>query len=287
MLQSVVDNIRQNGAPIQWSADITEHGHITEVKDPARQGNNQNYESQIVRALDRKDKLQRFDLSTSIRAAGVHFGPQLDYPDHDSDDDEDFDEPHHINTTNALLETIHPMSSVAGPKRRAVDYFAAADRLTILASDGQTKPPFPLRIFTFGATSFHLARDPSFSLAIDEASVIFNLPDLRQALTDYSRDAADPGINMMTSIVGTRRTSLPGCNLPFDSIRVWPKIRMQTKTFHDSERVAEPRTVMAAPPSKEWRFGQCDTVLVSNDPGKQWPASGYTGNYSVNSSILY
>ncbi|KAF7973383.1 hypothetical protein HWV62_15483 [Athelia sp. TMB] len=52
MLHSVVGNIRENGAAAQFSADITEHGHVTLVKDPARNGNNQNYEAQIVRALD-------------------------------------------------------------------------------------------------------------------------------------------------------------------------------------------------------------------------------------------
>lgn len=179
------------------------------------------------RALDRTDKLRRFDLATSIRAAGVHFGPrhmQHDDPIYDSDDDEDVDESHYINTANALLATIHPTSSVAGPKRRAVDYFAAAARLAALASNGQAKLPFPLRTFTAGATSYHLSRDPSSSLAVDEASKIFNLPDLRQALADYARDATDAGINVMTSIIGTRRTSLPGCILSNDLIRIWPKI---------------------------------------------------------------
>ncbi|KZP29451.1 hypothetical protein FIBSPDRAFT_727430 [Athelia psychrophila] len=291
MLQSVVKSIRENGPAIQWSADITEHCHITEVKDPVRLGNNQNYEPQIVRALDRTDKLRRFDLATSIREAGVHFGlpsTQLNRPDHDcNDEDEDFDEPHHIGTTNTLLATINPVSSVGGPKRHAVDYFAASNQLKILASDGQTKLPAPPRTFTSGDTSFHLTRDPSFSLDVDKASGIFGLPDLRQALADYWRDAADPRVNVMTSIVGARRTSLPGCNLPFDSIRLWPKIRMQTKTFHDSESVAEPRTVMAAPPSKEWAFGQCDTVLVNNDPSKLWPASGFIGNYLMSSILLH
>ena len=32
---------RANGAMIQFSADVTEHTHITEIKDPAQVGNNQ------------------------------------------------------------------------------------------------------------------------------------------------------------------------------------------------------------------------------------------------------
>jgi hypothetical protein len=32
LFQSVEPSIRANGAIIQWSADITEHAHITEIK---------------------------------------------------------------------------------------------------------------------------------------------------------------------------------------------------------------------------------------------------------------
>jgi hypothetical protein len=55
-LQSVVANIWANGAPIQWSADVTEHAHIKVVKEPTRAGNNQKHEEQICRMLDRVDK---------------------------------------------------------------------------------------------------------------------------------------------------------------------------------------------------------------------------------------
>jgi hypothetical protein len=72
-MQSVVPNIRANGVPLQWSADVTEHCHITEIKNPARAGNNKNYESQICRYLDRQDKCQRFDLATAVREAQVDF----------------------------------------------------------------------------------------------------------------------------------------------------------------------------------------------------------------------
>jgi hypothetical protein len=72
-LQSVVSSIQANGVAIQWSADLTEHAHITEVKDPARSSNNQDYESQICRYLDRADKCRRFDLATAVHNAGVDF----------------------------------------------------------------------------------------------------------------------------------------------------------------------------------------------------------------------
>jgi hypothetical protein len=53
MMQSVEPNIHHFGSIIQWSANLTEHTHITEVKDPARSSNNNQYDPQICRYLDR------------------------------------------------------------------------------------------------------------------------------------------------------------------------------------------------------------------------------------------
>jgi len=66
--------MRFNGAACQWSADTTEHAHIEVVKDPVDSGNNQGYEAQICRYLDRLDKVANFDLATNIQTAGIHFG---------------------------------------------------------------------------------------------------------------------------------------------------------------------------------------------------------------------
>ena len=62
MMQSIIPNIRTNGVPIQFSANITEHAHITEIKNPAQAGNNRQYKVQICHDLDRTDKLHRFEL---------------------------------------------------------------------------------------------------------------------------------------------------------------------------------------------------------------------------------
>lgn len=67
MFQSVTASICDNGAPHQWSADITEHGHITEVKDPGTHGNNQDYEAQICRSLDRRDNVGPRGFHTEFR----------------------------------------------------------------------------------------------------------------------------------------------------------------------------------------------------------------------------
>jgi len=47
LMQSVVPSILRAGVPIQWSADLTEHAHIEQIKEPARASNNNNYDPQI------------------------------------------------------------------------------------------------------------------------------------------------------------------------------------------------------------------------------------------------
>ena len=66
LLQHVVPSIQVSGAVLQWSADITEHAHVTEIKKPARARNNQNYYSQIACHLDHAEKCACFDLATCI-----------------------------------------------------------------------------------------------------------------------------------------------------------------------------------------------------------------------------
>jgi hypothetical protein len=56
LMQNIVPSIHNSGVTSQWTADITEHAHITEIKDPARSSNNVNYDPQICRHLDRADK---------------------------------------------------------------------------------------------------------------------------------------------------------------------------------------------------------------------------------------
>ena len=137
-LQSVVPSIRTSGVPIQWSADRTENAHITEVKDPAGSGNNQDYEPQICRYLDRADKCRVFNLATAVCDAGfdfrVCFGNANDN-DSDIDDDDTASTTDNGNTqnftkTSTLLENIDPVFPLTGTTRNVVDYFAHANSLS-------------------------------------------------------------------------------------------------------------------------------------------------------------
>jgi len=189
-LQSVVANIRLNGVAIQWSADITENAHIYVAKNPARGGNNQDYESQTCRYLDRGDKIRQFDLATAIRIANVDFRALFDNPVEDSrpfhtpDDDSDSEvDTTTISKTAALLKIINPVAPLSATSR-TVDYFQVASELR--CTDSHSGP----RLFRTHQSSknvvFHLSRDPSFSrILIDDAATKFALPDLRPALGDY------------------------------------------------------------------------------------------------------
>jgi len=48
LLQHVVPSICTSGAIMQWTTDVMEHVHVTEIKQPAHAGNNQDYYSQIA-----------------------------------------------------------------------------------------------------------------------------------------------------------------------------------------------------------------------------------------------
>ncbi|KAG2153432.1 uncharacterized protein EDB93DRAFT_1082497 [Suillus bovinus] len=68
LMQSITASMSQVGALIQWSADATEHAHVSEIKDPARRTNNNNYNPQICCHLDRAEKLHHFAIATTLKS---------------------------------------------------------------------------------------------------------------------------------------------------------------------------------------------------------------------------
>ncbi|KAI6020926.1 hypothetical protein BKA83DRAFT_4126818 [Pisolithus microcarpus] len=117
-MQHVMPSICALGAPMQWSTDITKHAHVTEIKNPARAGNNQNYYAQIARHLDHSDKCFRFDLATGI----VSFNNS--YPDDDDNDNDLADEDHEPDDKKSHTIFYH------SPMWKIVDYFNIAGVLS-------------------------------------------------------------------------------------------------------------------------------------------------------------
>ena len=83
LMQSMAPSISRVGVAIQWSADITEHAHIDQIKDPAHTSNNNNYDPQICRHLDCLKKCRNFDLALSLK------NPELRLDSADTNDEPD------------------------------------------------------------------------------------------------------------------------------------------------------------------------------------------------------
>jgi len=209
-MQSVVSNIRLNGAASQWSADVTENAHIHVAKNPARSGNNQAQESQICRYLDRSDKVRQFDLATAIRTAHVDFRALFDSEDDspllntfDDDDSDSEVDVTIISSSSALLKNINPVSSFSATSR-TIDYFDVALHLR----HSSDMIPHPLRTQQCSKNIvFHLTRDPSYKqMMIDEVASKFNLPDFRAAIGDYmirlAGQQGEPFIKMVGGRLG-------------------------------------------------------------------------------------
>ncbi|KAG1887977.1 uncharacterized protein F5891DRAFT_987934 [Suillus fuscotomentosus] len=77
LLQSITSSTHKVGALIQWSADATEHAHISEIKEPARQTNNNDYDPQICRHLDQEEKLRHFAIATLLKNHPASHDPNL------------------------------------------------------------------------------------------------------------------------------------------------------------------------------------------------------------------
>jgi hypothetical protein len=247
LMHGVVPSVIESGAVIQWSADRTEHAHITEIKVPGRSGNNQDHNPQICRWLDRSEKHQNFALALQFHVSDTDPAgtPDSVEPLEDSDG---VDQP-------------NDLSLVTPPP----DLFSQAIQLLTSVSPST---PLPLRTFSTDSTAFHLNRNPDLApQTIDEVAIQFDLPGLRAALADYIQRARD--LQSSTFKIGQRQLSRANAELPFTHLRVWYSARVQVRST-DSVDMSVPVKVCAEPPSPEWSFGRYDTVLLSDGspPGR-------------------
>ena len=251
LMHGVVPSVVESGAVIQWSADRTEHAHITEIKVPGRSGNNQDHNPQICRWLDRSEKHQNFALALRLLVPDTESMVALDDESEDTDD---------------YLDDLGPASSPP-------DFFSKAVQL---AADVSPSTPLPLRTFCTDTTGFHLNRRPDLSPStVDEIAAKFKLPDLRPALSDYIQHMRD--IRSSTLTIGQRRLSPADALLPFSHLKVWHSAHVQVWSV-DSMDVSIPCQVCAEPSSPEWPFGRYDTVLLSDG---STPGKGLRGTFNL------
>ena len=110
LMHGVVPSVVESGAVIQWSADRTEHAHITEIKIPGRSGNNQDHNPQICRWLDRSEKQRNFSLALQLLVSDPE--PDLE-PVADLDGEEDSDKIDRSSPPNLFSRAIRLAASVS------------------------------------------------------------------------------------------------------------------------------------------------------------------------------
>ncbi|KAH7918561.1 hypothetical protein BV22DRAFT_1024408 [Leucogyrophana mollusca] len=255
LLQGVVPAIRSHGALTYWSADVTEHAHITVVKDPARSGNNHDSSPQICRYLDRQDKCNRFDIATRVREKEE----ELSYDDESDEVDE-----------------------VEGGDRKPLNYF---DRARALMRGEHPDAPQPFRTLATPITALHLTYSPTLTnMTVNKTADTFGLRDLRPALADYLSRVQD-GVTYHG--IGGRRKAHAGCHLPFERIQVWCKLRLQLHSFHYPDLVEPSQAVNAFPPSRVWPYGKYDSVIINVNPEFNWPDSGLEGHLVAHLRVIF
>jgi hypothetical protein len=273
LMQSITTSTRKVGALIQWSADATEHAHISEIKDPARHTNNNDYDPQICRHLDRLEKLRRFAIATTLKSHVVD--PGIEAWDEGAEEegaeeegtacDEEPTDPR-----TALLEELNST-------RITTDYFSKAKDKAAISRQASTYPG-PPRTFTTGNVAIHLNYNPTRTgMKLDDVSDNFNIPDLRHALSDFLRRDTRNG-NMIHGVGVSRRSLIDHPpTLPFDRVQVWHTVRLQQVSYHDLSVTLPAQTLHASPPSPEWLKGRKDAILVNIDGQYEWPQSGLKG----------
>ncbi|KAE9387332.1 hypothetical protein BT96DRAFT_837787 [Gymnopus androsaceus JB14] len=292
-MQSVVPSIVASGPVSQWTADVTEHAHITQVKEPARAGNNKDYEAQIVRHLDMLARLRSFDLMTAMKEAKVDFrvteehptdAEPVDFEPEGEGEGEDREEARCtlLSSSAQLIAQLNSGAKFGGAKRRKADLFYRS-----LSVAQNPDALLPHRTFTDGSgcTAFHLIRDPDYkTLDVDEAARLFRLPDLVGSLKDYM-DRFTQGTETFT--VGGRRSGGLNSNLPFSHVKIWSKVVLQGKQYFDMDLVTEPYTISALPPDDKWVYGRQDGAIINISSDACWPRSSMHGHSVVAVKMIF
>lgn len=261
LLQSIIPSIMWSGTLPQWSADATERSHIDFIKTPREKTNNRDYYSQICRHLDRDEKRRHFELATAIHTTTNTNTPPPS-PSHRSA------EPDWVfNMPDWKLE-LPQVAQLYGPPRPVTDLFA-------IAAAGTQINPIPLfpRTFATQTTAFHLnIRADTSHASIADVSTKFAIPDLLPALRDFFSHYLH---DQQNRAISGRRGPLWNADVPFEALRVWHSVRVQTESGYSP---TPPRKLFASAPSNEWPTGRCDTAIFSIGEGEpRRPPAGLGG----------
>ncbi|KAH8987547.1 hypothetical protein EDB86DRAFT_3065710 [Lactarius hatsudake] len=250
------------GVPIQWTADVTECLHITEVKHPFRATNHRNFEEQCTRSLintrilDRLERVHLFDLICSFLVNGnlKHENPAAAEAVLAVEQDPD--------TAHSLTATAHEM--IVTSRRPTANYFLNG----FVSSDS--------------LTAFHLNKTPDVtSISISDTANLYALQDFWPALGDFTRGLSHQQCR-------GRRISRGHPDVGFDHIRVWFRFKIQLRSTHDRHVVVPAQTVQALPLSKKHPQGLCDAVLIHThgDAGDESFQVFANSNVSIETQVV-
>jgi hypothetical protein len=155
--------------------------------------------------------------------------------------------------------------------RPTINYFTIANALARGCIPNTLKPHHTLSTTT---TAFHLASKPSLRLSVDDAAVMFKLPDLRVALAEYLCHLQNRTPHLVSGVRSGQNHALP-----FDHLQIWYKIRVQQMQYYNKHTPDAPQTLRALPPSSSNPHGLHDAVIINTDPDIDWPRRGLEGTF--------
>lgn len=210
------------GSAQQFSSEATEHCHITMAKVPYRASNKRNFEEQMCRYLDRREKVRCFEMYQEWLALGLN-----DTAPAAPKDNEDA-------LSDADAETVRKLTR--------------SERWALFKSKFLPKPikdEFEDDLNPRSSTTAFLLTSTISRrfVPIQEAADLFQLRNFRTA---------------MKAFFNPNRQDAP---LPFNEIDVWYSVRMQKRPRY-GEPISEPMTVSASPPDAEYPSGLYNFVLV-------------------------
>jgi len=227
LLQSFKGTVQRLGTLMQFSADTTEHLLITHCKDlflrTARQS--KDFTEQCVRLLNRQESMEIFDLYTLLTSREVPLVNAMHVEEEE------------VAITNPALSWVSrilpdKVRSVRGP-RPVRNHFLKG----ILSGDAQTA-------FQVNVTLDYRSLTPA------EICTKYTLPNFNCALADFiARSSLSSGEHSHW-------------DPRYGRYQVWNKFRLQLHSAFQQRVIMPSRVVQAYPPSDDFPFGNCDTVLI-------------------------
>ncbi|KAH7902989.1 hypothetical protein BJ138DRAFT_1198890 [Hygrophoropsis aurantiaca] len=224
LLHSFANAVRNNGAIIQYTADVSERLLITHCKHPfERTSKNKDFTTQVTRILDREESMRRFDIYTLLRSSNVALVNAIN------------DEELAVTSANPALAWVsrilpEEQRQIQGP-RPCRNYFTGG----VLSANAQT--------------ALHVTvRSDDMVYSVVDIGTKYHLPDFalqyQRFILAYHHD--------FQYFLGA-----------FDRFAIWHKFRVQLLSTFRPSMILPSQVVQAKPPSPDIPLGCCDAVLIS------------------------